>query len=161
MSVLPGLYVACAALLAPVARTAPRAVLAFVAVLAAMNVAVFVATDAPFSARAIASHDRSLDERVAFVRGQMAPDSTVILAQSEYLEARYYLPEYRVLFYGSEPEVLSRAARVVHITSPTTVVIFGALAAPLPATLRLTTDAAPSGIVQSDTTLIAYDLEPR
>jgi len=161
MSVLPGLYVACAALVAPVARTAPRAVLAFVAVLAAVNVGVFVATDAPFSERAISNHDRSLDDRVAFVRGHMAPDSTLILAQSEYLEARYYLPEYRVLFYGSEPEVLSRAARVVHITSPTTVVIFGALAAPLPATLRLTTDAAPSGIVQSDTTLIAYDLEPR
>ena len=161
MSVLPGLYVACAALVAPVARTAPRAILTFVAVLAAINVAVFMATDAPFSARAIAGHDRSLDDRVAFVRGHMAPDSTLILAQSEYLEARYYLPEYRVLFYGSEPEVLSRAARVVRITSPTSVVIFGALAAPLPATLRLTTDVAPSGIVQSDTTLIAYDLEPR
>jgi hypothetical protein len=57
--------------------------------------------------------------------------------------------------------VLSRAARVVRITSPTTVVIFGALAAPLPATLRLTTDVAPSGTVDGATTLIAYDLEPR
>jgi hypothetical protein len=161
MSVLPGLYIACAALIAPIARTALRAVATFAAVLVAINVAVFVASDAPFSASAIASHDRSLDARVAFVRGHLAPDSTVILAQAEYLTARYYLPEYRVLFYGSEPEVLSRAARVVRITSPTTVVIFGALAAPLPATLRLTTDVAPSGTVNGATTLIAYDLEPR
>jgi hypothetical protein len=161
MSVLPGLYIACAALTAPIARTALRAVATFAVVLVAINVAVFVASDAPFSANAIASHDRSLDARVAFVRGHLAPDSTVILAQAEYLTARYYLPEYRVLFYGSEPEVLSRAARVVRITSPTTVVIFGALAAPLPATLRLTTDVAPSGTVNGATTLIAYDLEPR
>jgi hypothetical protein len=161
MSVLPGLYIACAALIAPIARTALRAVATFAVVLVAINVAVFVASDAPFSASAIASHDRSLDARVAFLRGHLAPDSTVILAQAEYLTARYYLPEYRVLFYGSEPEVLSRAARVVRITSPTTVVIFGALAAPLPATLRLTTDVAPSGTVDGATTLIAYDLEPR
>jgi len=161
MSVLPGLYLACAALLAPIARTTPRAVPTLAAALVALSVAVFVGSDVPFSARAIASHDRSLEVRVAFVRGHLAPDSTVILAQSEYLTARYYLPEYRVLFYGTEPEVLSRVARVVRITSPTTVVIFGALAAPLPATLRLTTEVAPSGTVDGATTLIAYDLEPR
>jgi hypothetical protein len=158
--VLPGLYVACAALLAPVARTAPRAVLAFATVLVAVNIAVFVAADTPFSASAIASHDRSLDLRIAFVRSHMDPTSAVILAQFEYLTARYYLPDYRVLFYGSDPEVLSRAAREMRLASPTTVVIFGALAAPLPSALRLTTDVAPSGIVEGGTTLVAFDLEP-
>ncbi len=162
MSVLPGLYVACAALLAPVARTAPRAVLAFAAVLVTINIAAFIVSDAPFSARAVATHDRSLDERVAFVRGHFTPAATVILAQSEYLTARYYLPEYRVLFYGSEPEVLSRAVREVRIASPATaVVIFGALGSPIPPTLRLASDGGVAfGSVDAGT-LVAYDLEPR
>jgi len=161
MSMLPGLYVACAALLAPIAARAPRAVVAFAAVLAVVNVAVFIATDTPFSARSILRHDSSLDVRVAFVRGSFAPASTVILAQSEYLTARYYLPEYRVLFYGEEPEVLSRSAREVRVTSPTVVAVFGGVAAPLPASLRLTNDAVRSGTVDAGNALVAYDLEPR
>ena len=118
MSMLPGLYVACAALLAPIAASAPRAAVAFVALLVAINVGVFVAADTPFSARAIARHDSSLDQRVAFIRSKFPPASTAILAQSEYLTARYYLPEYRVLFFGDHPEVLSQAVREVRITSP-------------------------------------------
>lgn len=161
MSVLPGLYVACAALLAPIARAAPRAVLGTTALLLALNVSVFVASDTPFTAPAIARHDRSLDLRVAFVRGRVPPASTLILAQAEYLTARYYLPEYRVLFYGAEPEVLSRAPQEVRITAPTTVVVFGALAAPLPQTLRLSNDEVRWGSVDSGTTLVAYELEPR
>ena len=50
MSMLPGLYVAVAALLAPLARMAPRAVVAFAALLVALNVGVFVVADTPFSA---------------------------------------------------------------------------------------------------------------
>ena len=125
MSVLPGLYVAFAALIAPVAAQSRRAILAFAAVLVAVNVAVFVVGGPSFSAAAIARHDRALVQRVNFVRGAFRPAVTVILAQSEYLTARYYLPEYRVVFYGTEPEVLSSAAREVRITSPTTVVVFG------------------------------------
>lgn len=162
MSVLPGLYVACAALLAPTARQAPRVVLAAAALLVVVNVGVFVAADTPFSVRAITRHDRSLDSRVAFVRARFAPASTVILAQSEYLSARYYLPEYRVLFYGAEPEVLSRAVQEVRISSPTSVVVFGTLAAPLPGTLQLSSNGdVRSGDLDAATSLVAYDLEPR
>jgi 4-amino-4-deoxy-L-arabinose transferase-like glycosyltransferase len=161
MSMLPGLYVACAALLAPIARRAPRVVLGFTALLVVLNVGVFVAADTPFSARAIARHDRSLESRVAFVRGSFAPASAVILAQAEYLTARYYLPEYRVLFYGAEPEVLSRSARQVPLTAPTIVVIFGGLTAQLPASLRFSEEVVRSGTVDAGTTLIAHDLEPR
>lgn len=162
MSMLPGLYVACAALLAPIARRTPRAILALTALLVALNVGVFVVADTPFSARAIVRRDTTLDLRLAFIRGSFAPASTVILAQSEYLTARYYLPEYRVLFYGAEPEVLSRAAQEMRITAPTTVVVFGALAAPLPQALRLDTDGeVRSGIVDTGATLVAYELEPR
>jgi hypothetical protein len=162
MSMLPGMYVACAALLAPVARRAFPAVLAFAALLVALNVGVFVAADTPFSAGAIARHDRSLETRVAFVKGRFAPASTVILAQSEYLTARYYLPEYRVLFFGSAPEVLSRAAQQVRVTA-TTVVFFGAVATP---GIEIALPVHPGdpvawGDFDSSSALVAYELEPR
>jgi hypothetical protein len=162
MSVLPGLYVACAALIAPIAVRSPRAVLTFAAVLVALSVA-FGVLGPSFSAAAIARHDRALVQRLVFVRGAFPPSQTVVLAQSEYLTARYYLPEYRVLFYGTEPEVLSRVAREVRIVSPVTVVVFGALAAPLPQALRFDNDgdllrwADPGAGVS----FVAYDLEPR
>jgi len=163
MSMLPGLYVACAALLAPLARAAPRPILAFAALLVTLNMAVFVVADPPFSAGAIARHDRSLETRVGFVKERFAPGSTVILAQSEYLTARYYLPEYRVLFFGDEPEVLSRAAREVRITTPTTLVLFGGLSSSrqhvaLPLN---TSDPVWWANVDSGSSLVAYELEPR
>jgi hypothetical protein len=162
MSMLPGLYVACAALLAPIVRRAPRVVLVFAALLLALNVGVFVFADTPFSAQAIVRRDTSLDVRVAFVRGRFPPASTVILAQSEYLTARYYLPEYRVLFYGSAPEVLSRSAQQVRVTA-TTVVFFGAVATPgteiaLPVHPG---DPVAWGDFDSSRALVAHELEPR
>jgi hypothetical protein len=162
MSMLPGLYVACAALLAPLARVAPRALVAFIALLVALNLGVFVLADTQFSARAIIRRDTTLDERVSTIRGAFTPASAVILAQSEYLTARYYLPEYRVLFFGVEPEALSRAAREVRITAPTAVVVFGTVAAPLPSTVRLDGGVhTPSGTIEGGASLVAYDLEPR
>jgi 4-amino-4-deoxy-L-arabinose transferase-like glycosyltransferase len=163
MSVLPGLYVGCAALLAPVAAKAPRAIVAATALLVALNVGVFVAADTPFAAGAIARHDSSLDQRLAFIRGKFPPASTAILAQSEYLTARYYLPEYRVLFFGDHPEVLSRAVREARITSPTTLVIFGTLTS---GSTQLAMPSHPGdpvfwGDVEGTISLVAYDLEPR
>jgi hypothetical protein len=163
MSMLPGLYVLCAVLLAPIATSAPRAAVAFVALLLVINIGVFVASDTPLSASAIARHDGSLAQRIAFIRGKFPPASTTILAQSEYLTARYYLPEYRVLYFGDHPDVLSRAVREVRITSPTTLVIFGTL------TSGSTELAMPShpgdpvfwGNVEGTISLVAYDLEPR
>lgn len=162
MSMLPGLYVACAALLARIARMAPRAVLAMTALLVILNVGVFVVADTQFSVRAIVRRDTTLDLRMATIRGSFAPASAVIIAQSEYLTARYYLPEYRVLFYGTDPEVLSRAAREVRITAPTTVVLFGTVAAPLPSTVRMDSGPfVPSGSIDGGAALVAYELEPR
>jgi 4-amino-4-deoxy-L-arabinose transferase-like glycosyltransferase len=162
MSMLPGLYVAVAALLAPLARAATRAIVPLAALLVALNVAVFAVADTPFSVRAIVRHDTTLDARVAFVRGAFAPASVVILAQSEYLTARYYLPEYRVLFYGDAPEVLSRAAQEVRVAS-TTVVIFGTLTrSGSDFGMHLNTgDPVLWGDVDSSSPLVAYDLEPR
>jgi dolichyl-phosphate-mannose-protein mannosyltransferase len=162
MSTLPGLYVLCAALLAPVAAKAPRAIVGATALLVVLNIAVFGLSDAPFSRRAIARHDALETFRVTFVRAAFDPSSTVILAQSEYLTMRYYLPEYRVLFFGAEPEVLSRAAQAVRVTAPTKIVVIGALSAPLPDSLRLDngTDVR-SGSIDAGATLTAHDLEPR
>ncbi len=163
MSMLPGLYVAVAALLAPLARRAPRAVVTVAALLVVLNVAVFAVADTPFSQRAIVRHDATLDARLAFVRATFAPASVVILAQSEYLTARYYLPEYRVLFYGDAPEVLSRAAKEVRVTS-TTVVIYGTLTlrAGSEVAMHLNTgDPVLWGEVDSSSRLVAYELEPR
>ena len=165
MSVLPGLYIATAALLAPIARQAPRAVVTFAALLLALNIGVFVAVDTPLSAAAIARHDRSLRERVAAVRDGSPASSSVVLAQSEYLTARYYLPEYRVLYFGDRPEVLSRSEREVRVAAPTTVVIFifTPLGTGLAKTLALPDDGGPvrSGQLATGDTLVAYDLEPR
>jgi MFS family permease len=162
MSMLPGLYVACAALLAPLARAAPRALAAFAAFLVALNLGVFVLADTPFSAGTIARHDRSVEGRVTSVSRSFPPSSTVILAQSEYLIARYYLPDHRVLFYGADPEVLSHTAREVRITAPTTVVVFGTVPALLPPGMQ------PPGefemqyfAMEPGASLVAYDLEPR
>jgi len=163
MSMLPGLYVACGALLAPIAARASRAVVALAALIVALSVGVFVFADTPFSAGAIARHDRSLETRVAFVKERFAPASTVILAQSEYLIARYYLPEYRVLFFGDGPEVLSRAAQDVRVTS-STVVIFGTLAASPSSDFAMrmrTGDPVLWGEVDATSALVAYELEPR
>jgi 4-amino-4-deoxy-L-arabinose transferase-like glycosyltransferase len=162
MSMLPGLFVAVAALIGPLARVAPRAVTTFAALLVALNVGVFVLADTPFSAGAIARHDRSVETRVASVSRIFPPSSTVILAQSQYLIARYYLPHHRVLFYGAEPEVLSRAAREVRMTAPTTVVLFGTVSGLLPPGVQ------PGGefdmhtfALERGASLVAYDLEPR
>lgn len=163
MSMLPGLYVACAALLAPLALNAPRAAVAFVALLVAVNVGAFLAADTPFSARAIARHDSSLDQRVAFIRSKFPPASTAILAQSEYLTARYYLGEYRVLFFGDHPEVLSQAVREVRVTSPSTIVIFGPIASGSTQIFMPSHPGDPVfwGDVEGATSFLAYDLEPR
>jgi hypothetical protein len=162
LSILPALYVVCAALLARLPAAARPAALTSAIVLGAVNVAVFVVSDVPFSANAIASHDRSLEERVAFVRASFPPASTTIVAQVEYLTARHYLPEYRVLFYGATPEALSRGVREVPITAPTTVLVFGTLLAPLPESLRLHDDHEIRwGTVDAGAAVVAYDLEPR
>ncbi|HKY50039.1 MAG TPA: hypothetical protein VJP45_02170 [Candidatus Limnocylindria bacterium] len=161
MSMLPGLYVAGAALLAPIARRAPAPVITTTALVVAMNAVVFAVGDTQFSASAIARHDRVLRQRVESVRGR-PPDAQVVLARSEYLTARYYLPEYAVLFDGPAPEVLSSRAREVRVTAPTLVVFFGSVPTPFPPGVMLLSGGdLPGGGLMPGATLTAYDLEPR
>lgn len=158
MSMLPGLYVACAALLAPIALRATAPVMTAAALAVATSTVVFVIGDTQFSASAIARHDALLRQRVAWARA-LSPATTVVLARSEYLTARYYLPDYRVLFDGAAPEVLSSKVREVRVASGTKVLFFGSL--PGVIQFELSGGDVPSGVVAQGATLTAYDLEPR
>jgi hypothetical protein len=99
------------------------------------------------------------------VRDRAPVGSSVVIAQAEYLTARYYLPEYRVLFFGDRPEVLSQSERKIDVAPPTTVVIFmlTPVGVELAKTLDLPDDGTSVRIGQLATgdTLVAYDLEPR
>ena len=107
LSVLPGLYVLGGRALEALVRAIPArrtVVLAasWSAVIAAPAVA-FVFGTLPFGATAIATHDAELLARVAFVREEFAPRSTLILTREDFLLVRYYLPEYRARQYDPEP----------------------------------------------------------
>ena len=107
LSLLPGLYVLCAALLArALLRAHGPAVLvtrgALVAVLLG-TVLFFVFADARWSRAVAEAHDRSVNARVAYVRGHFDPKDTVLLAREDYQLARYYLNEYRAWLYDPAP----------------------------------------------------------
>lgn len=79
----------------------------------------FVASPIPFSAAAVAEHDLELSTRVAYVRDNYQPRSTLILTREDFLLVRYYLPEFRSRQYDPEPFTRSsrrmRAGRVERI----------------------------------------------
>jgi hypothetical protein len=82
----------------------------------------FMASTLPFSAATIAEHDVELSERVAFVRENYQPHSTLILTREDFLLVRYYLPEYRSRQY--DPEPFTRASRRMRAGRVERVVIF-------------------------------------
>ncbi len=63
----------------------------------------FAALAGPFSAAIITEHGRELGSRVAYVRANYAPRSTMVLTREDFLLVRYYLPEYRTRQYDPEP----------------------------------------------------------
>lgn len=107
LSIVPALYVLCAALLARALARAhgPAVVVARAALLAlvAGTALFFVLSDARWSAALLAAHDRGVTERVANIRGHYPPAATVLLAREDYQLARYYLPEYRAWLYDPTP----------------------------------------------------------
>ena len=107
LSVLPPLYVVAARsseiLVAASARWIggpARLVAPALVVLAAL---IFLVTPAPFSASAITRHDDEMAARVDYVRQHYPAATTLILAREDYLQVRYYLPEYRVWFHDPDP----------------------------------------------------------
>ena len=124
LSILPGLYVACAALLERALGTARGVALAtwraFAVALVAGTALVFVATPARWSADVLRAHDRSVTLRVAYIRGHFAADGTVLLAREDYQLARYYLNEYLAWLYDPAPARSGEPPKSI----PGTLVIF-------------------------------------
>ncbi|HLZ47331.1 MAG TPA: glycosyltransferase family 39 protein [Candidatus Limnocylindria bacterium] len=123
LSILPALYVLCAALLTAAFSRAHGAV---VAVARGLLLAVvlgtalfFVRSDGRWSASVLAAHDRSVADRIAFVRSHFSPDTTAILAREDYQLARYYLAEYLAWLYDPAP---ARGAEPPKAPPPTVVI---------------------------------------
>jgi len=130
LSVVPAVSILAGLLfdaVAPAARASSRRVAGAIAGAALVaNALIFIAAPTPFSATAIAAHDRSLTDRVAYIRAQYPANGTVILAQYEFVFLTQYLPEYRALFFGPRPEVLSTDPPAVTVTpAGGTVLLFG------------------------------------
>lgn len=85
--------------------------------------AVFVAGDLRFSAARLARHDAQLAARTSYVRAELPPRSTLILAREDATIVRYYLPEYRIYYYDPDPHARI-AARPKRLMRTTTVVVF-------------------------------------
>lgn len=135
LSVLPALFLAAAVVAdralgaRAIERWAPAGALAVL-----LPALVFVAGDgaykavvgdAEFSAAALARHDASLGARAAWVRRELPTRSTLIVARDDYLLVRYYLPEYRAIYWDPDPyaPIESKRRRVMR---PTNVVVFTA-----------------------------------
>jgi len=126
LSVMPALYVLGGRTLDAMMRAvAPRRGLAFAAAWPALVVVpglAFMFGTLPFGASAIATHDAELAARVAFVREQFEPRSTLILTREDFLLVRYYLPEFRARQY--DPEPFTRASRRMRTGRVDRIVVF-------------------------------------
>jgi hypothetical protein len=124
LSILPGLYVLCAALLErALAGTRGPALIVwrtFAVALVAGTAVFFVVADARWSIGLLAGHDRSVAARVSYVRGHFAADTTVLVAREDYQQARYYLNEYVAWLYDPVPAGRAEPPKSI----PATVVIF-------------------------------------
>ena len=127
LSALPGLYLLGARALAQVVGgvTGPRRGIALAVACLVLVIAPasgFIAGTGPFSATAIAEHDRELEARVVYVRANYAPRATMILTREDFLLVRYYLPEYRSRQY--DPEPFARSSRRMRATKVERIVVF-------------------------------------
>jgi Protein of unknown function (DUF2723) len=126
LSVLPALYVLGARALASVIASAGTrrtpALLASALGVIVGPAALFVLSASPFSAAAIAEHDREIDTRVAYVRENFEPRTTMILTREDFLLVRYYLPEYRARQH--DPEPFARSSRRMRASRVERIVVF-------------------------------------
>jgi hypothetical protein len=125
LSALPGLYLLGARALAQLAGTGARrrsALALATGVLVLAPALAFVEGAGPFSATAIAEHDRELGARVAYVRANYEPRATMILTREDFLLVRYYLPEYRARRY--DPEPFAHSSRRMRASKVERVVVF-------------------------------------
>lgn len=127
LSALPAAYVLGARALDRVVASVARPRLALAAAtasLVALPAGAFAALPTTFSATAIAAHDTELAARVAYVRENYVPRSTLILTREDFMLVRYYLPDYRARQY--DPEPYTHATRRMRIGGVDHVVVFTA-----------------------------------
>lgn len=103
LSILPALYVLCAALLERALGAARGPALAAwrgmaIVVLVVAGVS-FVFLPGRWSQAMLAAHDHDTSARVAYIRATFPADRTVVLAREDYQQVRYYLGEYGALLY--------------------------------------------------------------
>lgn len=107
LSVVPALYVVAArsseVLLAASPRWAIRPARLAAPALVVVGAALFLLAPAPFSSAALARYDNEIGARVDYVRSHFAATNTLILARDDFLQVRYYLPEYRIWFHDPDP----------------------------------------------------------
>ncbi len=103
LSILPALYVLCAALLERALAAARGSALLAWRALATLVIALaafaFVILGGRWSQTMLASHDHDTRARVAYIRATFEPARTVVLAREDYQQVRYYLAEYRGVLY--------------------------------------------------------------
>ena len=128
LSLVPGMYVLLAWLLARVAGTrAGRGVATALVLANAVGCALlFLAGDDPvFSRASLVAHDRATEAKTDWIRAH-APPSAIIVASAEVLVASYYLPD-RIVRYSN---AAATTTYDVPITGPTTIVIYEPAARP-------------------------------
>jgi 4-amino-4-deoxy-L-arabinose transferase-like glycosyltransferase len=78
----------------------PRTFKWIVAAVVLANAAVFLLSDTPISARDLARHDRGIDEKVAYIHGNLKPGTSLIVTVYEAVLVDSYLArEYPVIAY--------------------------------------------------------------
>ena len=140
LSLVPGMYVLLAWLLA---RAAANARFVVVAVLAnaALAAVLFVAGDDPvFSRASLLAHDRSTDAKTSWIREQ-APPGSIVLAAAEILVASYYLPDRAVRYSNAA----AGATYGLTIGGPTTLIIYEPAARPANLRVSQTVELAGDG----------------
>lgn len=111
-SMLPGLAIIAARGAIALAKGVrmPRTFKWIVAAVVLGNAAIFLVTDTPVSARAIARQDRGIDEKVAYIHGNFAPATTSVVTVYDKVLVDHYLDrQYSLIAY--DPAVNPRYER--------------------------------------------------
>jgi hypothetical protein len=91
--------------LRPLARIAAPALVAFVIV---ANTGIFLYRPITLTAHGIRQQDRTIDEKIAYVRSHGDPATTLLISYESYRHWLLYLPDYRVQFvdvtYGTDQD---------------------------------------------------------
>jgi hypothetical protein len=106
-SILPALYILCAALveraLGPARGPGIYAWRALATVVIAAGALAFLIVPGRWSQATLAKHDQDIGGRVAYIRANFPPARTIVLAREDHQHVRYYLTEYRAWRYDPAP----------------------------------------------------------